>query len=117
MTRDTANVLVGEGWRDSLEACVRGRIRGFIEELLEEELTAGLGRARYARACAPGPLPNALSESAAGESDASAVVLPVAGHRNGHRDRQVIGTFGEMTVSVPRARVEAADGKMSEWHS
>jgi len=29
----------------------------------------------------------------------------------------VIGTFGEMTVSVPRARVEAADGKMSEWHS
>jgi len=50
MTRDTANVLVGEGWRDSLEACVRGRIRGFIEELLQEELTAGLGRARYARA-------------------------------------------------------------------
>jgi len=34
MTRDTANVLVGEGWRDSLEACVRGRVRGFIEELL-----------------------------------------------------------------------------------
>ena len=29
----------------------------------------------------------------------------------------MIGTFGEMTVSVPRARVEAADGKMSEWHS
>ena len=29
----------------------------------------------------------------------------------------MIGTFGEMTVSVPRARVAAADGKMSEWHS
>jgi len=29
----------------------------------------------------------------------------------------VIGTFGATTVSVPRARLEAADGKMSEWHS
>jgi hypothetical protein len=33
MTTDTANVLVGEGWRDSLEAGVRARIRGFIEQL------------------------------------------------------------------------------------
>lgn len=46
MTTDTANVLLGEGWRDGLEAGVRGRIRGFIEELLDEELTAALGRAR-----------------------------------------------------------------------
>jgi|SRR5215831_16203151 len=46
MTTDTANVLVGEEWRDALEAGVRGRIRGFFEELLEEELTAALGRAR-----------------------------------------------------------------------
>jgi hypothetical protein len=36
-------VLVGEGWCDSLEASVRGHIRGFIEALLEEELTAALG--------------------------------------------------------------------------
>jgi len=28
MTTDTANVLVGEEWRDALEAGVRGRIRG-----------------------------------------------------------------------------------------
>jgi transposase-like protein len=42
---------------------------------------------------------------------------PVGGHRNGHRDRQVMGTFGSITVSVPRARIEAADGKTSEWHS
>jgi hypothetical protein len=27
MTRNTANVLVGEGWRDSIEALVRDRIR------------------------------------------------------------------------------------------
>lgn len=113
MTTDIANVLVGEGWRDGLEAGVRGRIRGFIEELLDEELTAALGRARYARAREPERLPLAAGESLTGESDAR----PVAGHRNGHRDRQVMGTFGAMTVSVPRARIDAGDGKASEWHS
>lgn len=117
MTTDTANVLLGEGWRDGLEAGVRGRIRGFIEELLEEELTAALGRARYARARATERLPSGVSESATGESDAVDVVLPVGGHRNGHRDRQVLGTFGATTVSVPRARLESADGKTGEWHS
>jgi putative transposase len=111
LTTDTANVLVGEAWRDVLEAGVRGRICGFIEELLDEELAAALGRGRYARARER--LPRAAGESAIGGE----VVLPVGGHRNGHRDRQVMGTFGAMTVSVPRARVEAADGKTSEWHS
>src|SRR5215467_9418017 len=115
MTTDTGNVLQGEDWRDALEAGVRGQIRGFIEELLEQELTAALGRARYARA--PERLPNAGSESAAGESQAGEVKLPNDGQRNGHRDRQVMGTFGKTTVSVPRARLEAADGKTSEWHS
>jgi putative transposase len=62
-------------------------------------------------------LPLAAGESVTGESDAREVVLPVVGHRNGHRDRQVMGTFGATTVSVPRARVDAADGKTSEWHS
>src|SRR5262245_31429814 len=105
MTTDTANVLVGEAWRDGLEAGVRGRIRSFIEELLEEELTAALGRARYARARAPERLPIAASEPAAGESAAPHVVLSGCGQRNGHRDRQVMGTFGAMKVSVPRARL------------
>ena len=117
MTTDTANVLDGEGWRDGLEAGVRRRIRGFIEELLDEELTAALGRARYGRAREPERLPLAAGESVTGESDAREVVLPVVGHRNGHRDRQVMGTFGATTVSVPRARIDATDGKTSEWHS
>jgi hypothetical protein len=80
MTTDTANVLVGEGWRDALEASVRGQIRHFIEELLEQELTDAVGRAR----CAPERLATAASELA-GEVDASDAELSVAGHRNGHR--------------------------------
>src|SRR5262252_305606 len=117
MTTDTPNVLVGEEWRDALEAGVRGRIRGFIEELLEEELTAALGRARYVRAPAAERLPGEASETPVDESAAGGVLLAVGGQRNGHRDRQVMGTFGATTVSVPRARLASADGKTSEWHS
>jgi hypothetical protein len=37
------------GWTDGIETSVRARIRGFIEELLEEELANALGRGRYER--------------------------------------------------------------------
>jgi hypothetical protein len=40
----------GEAWFDPIEAGVRERVRGFIEELLEQELTAALGRQRC-RSC------------------------------------------------------------------
>ncbi len=85
--------LLGGDWSDPLEAGVRRQIRGFIENLLEEELAAALGRGRYDR-------------------NAAAV-----GHRNGHRERQLLGTFGPQTVSVPRARVTGSDGKQTEWRS
>ena len=41
----------GEDWFDPLEMAVRGRIRGFIEEMLEAELESGLaaGALRPAR--------------------------------------------------------------------
>jgi transposase-like protein len=42
-------LFVGDDWFDPLEAGVRTRIRGFIEELLEAELDAALGRDRYER--------------------------------------------------------------------
>ena len=100
MTTDTASLLVGEGWHGGLEAGVRGRIRAFIEELLEEELIAALGRAR----CAVERLASAASASATSKSDASDVMMPVAVLRNGHRDHQVMGTFGATTVSVPRGK-------------
>ena len=43
-------LFAGEAWFDPIEAGMRGRIRGFIEELVEQELEAALGRGRYERA-------------------------------------------------------------------
>ena len=100
-TTAASNILLGAEWHDSIEACVRTQIRDFIEEMLEVELSHALGRARYERAGAPKHL---VSES------------PV-GHRNSHRDRQLMGTFGATTVSVPRARLESVAGETTEWKS
>ncbi|TFL15885.1 transposase, partial [Jannaschia formosa] len=83
-----------EGWSDPIEDGVRGRVRACIEAILEEELEAALGRGRYERS-EKGP----------------------RGWRNGHRDRQVIGTFGPETVQVPRARLAREDGGTTEWRS
>jgi transposase-like protein len=43
-------LFAGEAWFDPIEAGLRGRIRGLIEELVEQELEAALGRGRYERA-------------------------------------------------------------------
>ena len=77
----------------SLEDGVRQRVRHFVEEIVEEELRAALGRGRYERSGA------------------------ATGHRNGHRARQVIGTFGAETVRVPRARLIGEAGRTTEWRS
>lgn len=85
--------FLSEGWFDPLETAVRGRIRGFIEEMLEAELNAALQRGRY---------------------DRHGTTL---GHRHGHRARQLVGSFGPVTLSVPRARLAGADGRTSEWRN
>jgi len=87
-------LFAGEAWFDPIEAGIRERVRGFIEELLEQELTAALGRGK--------------SERAAGEPK---------GYRNGTRKRQLLGSFGPVAVEVPRARMAAADGDTKEWRS
>ena len=46
---DDATLFLGDAWSDPIEAGIRDRIRGFIEELIEEELAAALGRGRYQR--------------------------------------------------------------------
>src|SRR3982075_719628 len=95
-------LFLGGDWFDPLEAGVRTRIRGFIEELLEAELDAALGRDRYERP--------RLAENGVGGGPGMK-----AGHRHGHPGRPLIGTFGPVTVHVPRARLETSDGKTGEW--
>jgi putative transposase len=86
--------FAGSDWFDPLEEAVRGRVRSFIEELLEEELEAALGRERYQR--------GAISN----------------GRRHGHRPRQLVTTFGPLSLSVPRARLADEAGEQEqEWKS
>lgn len=107
-TADSQHVL-GEGWRTKLEAQVRGTIRGFIETLLEEELEAALGRARYERG-RTAPAAAAAPAEGLGDEEPAAPSRLAKGHRNGRRERQIIGTFGTTTVAVPRARIATAEG-------
>ena len=95
-------LFLGDDWFDPWEAGARTRLRGFIEELLEAERDAALGRDRYERP--------RLGETGVGDRP---VMGP--GHRRGHRERQLMGTFGAVTVRVPRARLETPDGKTVEW--
>ena len=88
------SLLANEAGYDPIEDRLRENIRATIEAVFEEELAQFLGRCRYDR----------VSEA-------------VSGYRHGHRERQLIGTFGTETVSVPRARVAAENGKTKEWRS
>ncbi len=84
----------GEDWFDPLEEAVRFQVRAFIEALVEEEALAALdGRARYRRNGPP------------------------KGYRNGHRQRQLVGTFGALRVSLPRVRLRDGVGGEKEWRS
>ncbi len=87
-------LLEAAGGYDPIEDRLRQNIRATIEALFEEELADFIGRCRYGR----------------GEGLKK-------GYRHGHRERQLIGTFGTETVSVPRARLEDDAGKITEWRS
>src|SRR5215211_3785559 len=89
-----ASLFAGETWFDPIEADIRERIRGFIEALFKEELTVALGRGRCERA-----------------------VGAPRGYRNGTRARQLLGSFGPVQVSVPRARMADTEGGTREWRS
>jgi putative transposase len=41
----------------------------------------------------------------------------VPGHRHGQRQRTLTGTFGKTEITVPRARLQAGDGRTREWQS
>lgn len=90
-----------DNWFDPIEAGLRERARGFIETMIEAELEAVLARPRYGRQ------PAIRGADSAG----------IAGHRHGRRTRTLTGTFGTTEITVPRARLEAGDGKTVEWKS
>src|SRR3954447_10889592 len=98
--------FLGEDWFDPLEAGVRTRIRSFIEERLERELEVALGVKRLERARTPETGPGA-----------EAARSPVSGHRHGRRERTLMGTFGAVTVCVPRARLTTPEGGTQEWRN
>jgi transposase-like protein len=91
-----------DDWFDPIEAGVRGRVRDLIQAMIEGELDLVLSRPRYARrAKRPG------EEAVAGTT----------GHRHGHRSRSLLGSFGQVAIAVPRARLNTAHGKTTEWKS
>jgi hypothetical protein len=45
----TAEALLLDDWFDAIDDGVRARARGFIETMLEEELSEALSRPRYGR--------------------------------------------------------------------
>ena len=92
-----------DNWFDPIEDALRGQVRGFIEMMLEEELTAALSRPRYGRQPS--------------RPDGDEVAAAARGHRHGHRRRSLTGTFGPTAIAVPRARLIAADGTTREWKS
>src|ERR1700731_2748992 len=93
-----------DNWFDPIEAGLRDRAREFLQAMLEGELDEVLDRSRYAR-------------RAKRSADASEGMAGVPGHRHGHRPRTLLGTFGQLKIEVPRARLETPDGKTTEWKS
>jgi len=90
-----------DDWFDPIETAVRERAREFIEELIRSELDAALARPRYER-----------SRKAGREGTPG-----MTGHRHGNRSRSLTGSFGPIEIAVPRARLDTADGKTTEWKS
>jgi putative transposase len=70
----------------------------------ESELETALARPRYGRH------PGTGAENTDGPGG-------IAGYRHGHRLRSLTGTFGRVEISVPRARLDTAEGKTTEWKS
>ena len=92
-TTGSTDVLIGSEWLDPLEQQVSRGGRQFLQELIEQEVTEALGRGRHGRAAG------------------------AKGYRHGHWARTVIGSFGRVELSMPRARVRGEDGRSRELHS
>ena len=107
MDKDSSELVAGSpgmlrtAWFDPIETAVRHRVREFIEALVAAELDEALGRVRYQRR----------------RGTPDGVVGGTAGYRHGQRERQLLGSFGPVRISVPRARLTGAEGTNREWRS
>ena len=99
---DTVHLF--DDWFDPIESGVRDRVREFIHAMIEGELDTALSRPRYARHSKP-------------PSGETGVAVGASGHRHGHRSRSLLGSFGQVQIKVPRARLNTPDGKTTEWKS
>jgi len=91
MESDSSSGWQGKG---ALEELMRERIRTTIESIVDEELEASLGAARWQRS---GPVR--------------------AGYRHGKRSRTLTTSLGPTTIAMPRARLEGEDGRRRKWRS
>jgi len=93
-----------EDWFDAIEVGLRERVREFLQTMIESELETALARPRAGRR------PAADAQNGHGSKG-------ISGHRHGHRSRPLMGTFGRVEIAVPRARLDSAAGKTTEWKS
>jgi transposase-like protein len=92
-----------DNWFDPIEAGLRDRVQEFIHAMFEGELDMVLSRPRYAR--------RGQASGCDGQGGAGAT-----GYRHGSRSRSLLGSFGQVAIAVPRARL-TTDGKTTEWKS
>jgi len=78
--------------KETLEMQIRGKIREWIVEMVEEELSAVLSAGRHVR-----------SEGR-------------RGYRNGRRKRTFTSSVGHYELELPRGYIFGEDGKKKEWH-
>jgi putative transposase len=93
-----------DNWFDAIEVGLRERVREFIQAMIESELETALARPRYGR-----------RPSADAQNDDRS--KGISGHRHGHHSRSLMGTFGRVEIAVPRAGLDSAAGKTTEWKS
>ena len=79
--------------KETLEMQIRGKIREWIVEMVEEELSAVLSAGRHVR-----------SEGR-------------RGYRNGRRKRTFTSSVGHYELELPRGYIFGEDGKKKEWHT
>ncbi len=99
-----AAVHLFDNWFDPIEAGLRDRTREFLQAMFEGELDMVLARSHYARRAKP----------SSGDAEGA---VGATGHRHGHRPRSLLGSFGQVEIAVPRARLRTPDGKTTEWKS